>query len=126
MTEVGRLREYLPMFARPINQLLGGVAIGIVASLSIAIGSFAAFAGLVLLVVVGLVLPQFWFLAGGLLGIGGIWFVLTFSSVVACQATANLCGGANVFSLAALSFALVVLSVALALVTIAKYRQRLS
>ena len=114
------------MSARPSFQLLIGVAIGIVASLSIAVGPTAAFVGLVILVAVGFVQPRYWFLAGGLLGIGGIWFVLTLSSALACQASADLCSRANYFPLTALSFALVVLGIALALVTVAKHRQRLS
>jgi hypothetical protein len=83
----------------------------------------AAVAAVVAVVVVGLLMPRFAALAGGLIGMGGTWLVLGLNSLRICAATDDFCGHANYVPFLAISGGLVVAGVLLAGWTVAMTRR---
>lgn len=82
------------MTRRPA-QFVAGLLLGYAASFAMSLGLIAIVAAVVLVVAVGLVMPRFTALAGGLLGIGGTWLVLLLNSMRICAGTEDFCGNAN-------------------------------
>ncbi len=81
------------------------------------LGLIATVGAVVLVVAVGLVMPRFTALAGGLIGIGGTWLVLLLNSMRICAGTEDFCGNANYVPWLAISAGLLLAGAILALWT---------
>lgn len=95
-------------------QFAVGLLLGFAASFSIGLSLIGALAAVVAVVVVGLLMPRFATLAGGLLGVGGIWLVLGLNSLRICAGTEDFCGNANHVPFLAVSACLVLAGAVLA------------
>ncbi len=104
------------MTPRPA-QFIGGLLLGFLASFAMSLGLIAVAAAVVLLVAVGLALPRFAALAGGLIGIGGTWLVLLLNSMRICAGTEDFCGNANYVPWLAISAGLLLVGAILAVWT---------
>lgn len=79
------------------GQFVAGVLLGIVSGVvGIAFGLVSAFAAVVFVVLVGLLMPRFAALSGGLVGLGGTWLLLNLNDLIRCPDPANFCGDAQV------------------------------
>lgn len=115
-------RKHDGAVTRRSAQFAGGLLLGFVASFAIALSLIAAVAAVVVVVVVGLVMPRFAALAGGLIGVGGTWLVLLLNSLRICAGTEDFCGNANYVPWLAISTGLVLAGAVLALWTMVAAR----
>lgn len=98
---------------RPLIEVVGGAAIGAVAALvGSVLGLWGLAAALLLMIVVGMLLPRFSFLAGGLLGMGAACLLL-----LSFLCPAGDCGNANTLPLTVLSMLLLTTGAVLIVVT---------
>jgi hypothetical protein len=104
--------------ARRSGQFGVGLVLGFVLAFTIAVSLIAAIAAVVVIVVVGLLMPRYATLAGGLLGIGGTWLSLDLNSLDSCLRTTDFCGDANFVPSLAVFGGLVVAGAALGLWTL--------
>ena len=109
--------------ARRSAQFIFGLLLGLVLALAITVSLMAAVAAVVAIVVVGLLMPRFAALAGGLLGIGGTWLVLDLISLRTCLGTEDVCGDANFVPSLAVFGALVFAGTVLGLWTMLRARR---
>ncbi|HUG47846.1 MAG TPA: hypothetical protein VMP67_05480 [Candidatus Limnocylindria bacterium] len=92
---------------RLLSHFIVGVLVGALASLTISLNLLLAVSAVVLLVAVGLVMPRFALLAGGLVGIGGSWSALMVRQAAICEAAAQVhCGFASYLPLIAIAVSL--------------------
>jgi hypothetical protein len=80
---------------RQVGRFFLGVILGMIAGLSVSLGILFVVAALALIVALGLSAPRYAFLAGGLIGLGGEWLVLSLNSALSCSRTEDFCGQAN-------------------------------
>jgi hypothetical protein len=98
---------------RPLGQMVGGAAIGAGAALAGSVlGLWGLAAALLVMIVVGILLPHYGFLAGGLLGLGStcLW-------LLSSLCPAGDCGNSNPLPLAAMSLLLLTAGAGLAVLT---------
>lgn len=93
---------------RPITQFLFGAALGLVTSFALVAGVLGLVAAATVLVMLGIFLPRYAALSGGMVAVGLTWFTLTYNSVTICSSTDDFCGNANFAPYLVLSLGLIV------------------
>lgn len=75
-----------------------GLLLGIIASFAISLNLILAVVAVVVVILIGLRMPRFATLAGGLIGVGGTWFVLTLTTTmrVCAETPQEYCEGGYV------------------------------
>ena len=104
-------------------QFAAGLLLGFIASFAISLSLIGGVAAVFAVLTVGLVMPRFATLAGGLLGVGGTWLVLGLNGVRICAGTEDFCGNANYVPILVISAGLVVVGAVAALRTMAAARR---
>jgi hypothetical protein len=92
---------------RPFVQFGIGAAVGFAgAIIGTEISLLGMVAAVVTVIIVGLRLPRFAALSGGLIAMGLTWFLLGVNSVAICSSTDTFCGAANFLPLLVISLTL--------------------